>query len=262
MSQLREYFDNNTEGNCITKWHHYFEIYEFWFNKYKNKPVVILEIGVFQGGSLKMWNEYFGDKCKIYGIDINPECKKFETENTKIFIGSQSDKDFLNHVKSQIPKLDILIDDGGHMMDQQIISFEMLYDHVKPNGYYLCEDIHTSYWKVFHGGYKKAGSFIEYSKNLIDKINAWHIEDANSISIDDFTKSTYSLHFYDSVLVIEKKPIIQPVSEMKGKMVLSMDSFREAHKTLSQPKGSKSILVRMKRKITAITSSLVKYRNA
>jgi hypothetical protein len=258
MSQLREYFDNNTNGNCITKWHHYFEIYEFWFSKYRNNPVVILEIGVFQGGSLKMWNEYFGENCKIYGIDINPECKKFESENIKIFIGSQSDKDFLNHVKSQIPKVDILIDDGGHMMDQQIISFETLYEHVKPNGYYLCEDIHTSYWKVFHGGYKRTGSFIEYSKGLIDKLNAWHIENSTSISVDEFTKSTFALHFYDSILVIEKKPIDPPISEMKGKIVLPIDSFREAHKILSKTKHSNSLLVRIKRKIMFIYSSLVK----
>lgn len=249
MSQLREYFDNNINGNCITKWHHYFEIYEFWFKKYKDKPVVILEIGVFQGGSLKMWEDYFGDNCKIYGIDINPECKGFENEKTKIFIGSQSDKEFLEQVKSQIPKVDILIDDGGHMMDQQIISFETLYDHVKPNGYYLCEDIHTSYWKVFNGGYKNPGSFIEYSKNLIDKLNAWHVEDNKPISVDNFTRTAFSLHFYDSVLVIEKKPITPPVSESKGEIIVSMDSFREAHKSLIKPKRKLSVFKRISRKL-------------
>lgn len=163
MSHLQEYFNKNT-GNCIHKWMHYFEIYEKWFEKYKNKPVVILEIGVYQGGSLDMWRDYFGKNAMIYAIDINPECKKFEKDNIRIFIGSQDDAVFLKSVKDQIPKLDILIDDGGHSMNQQIVSFKELYDHIKDDGLYVCEDLHTSYWKNYGGGYKKEKSFIEFSK--------------------------------------------------------------------------------------------------
>ena len=59
-------------------------------------------------------------------------------------------------------------------MLQQIVSFEELFDHVKPDGTYLCEDIHTSYWMNYGGGYKRRGSFIEYSKNFIDYIHAYH----------------------------------------------------------------------------------------
>jgi hypothetical protein len=224
MSELRKYFNENLNRNSIDKWDHYFEIYEFWFNKYKNRPIVLLEIGIFQGGSLNMWREYFGDQAKIYAIDINPLCKQFETDNTKIFIGSQSDREFLKHVKSQIPKVDILIDDGGHMMDQQKITFEELYGHVKIDGLYLCEDLHTSYWDAYDGGYKKAGSFIEYSKDFIDKLNAWHLNDTK-IKVDQFTRTTYSLHYYDSILLIEKKEINEPFSYRKGKIVVPIASF-------------------------------------
>ena len=223
MSELRTYFEGNT-GNCINKWIHYFEIYEFWFQKYKNKPLVIMEIGVFQGGSLNMWRDYFGEKAQIIGIDINPECKQFETENTKIFIGSQEDREFLKEIKRQVPKIDILIDDGGHSMKQQIISFEELFDHIKEDGLYLCEDLHTSYWKNYGGGFKKTESFIEYSKNFIDSINAWHSRDKN-LKVNPFTRNTYSLHYYDSVLVIEKKIIKNPVSEMKGEIIIPIENF-------------------------------------
>lgn len=65
-----------------------------------------------------MWKSYFGDKAKIFGIDIDPRCKKLEEENIKIFIGSQSDRKFLRELKELIPKIDILIDDGGHSMKQ------------------------------------------------------------------------------------------------------------------------------------------------
>jgi len=133
MSILEQYFKKNT-GRLIHKYHHYFDIYERYFQKYRNKKVVILEIGIFQGGSLQMWKNYFGNKAEIYGIDINPKCKAFEEKNIKIFIGSQSDREFLREVKRQIPKVDILIDDGGHFMKQQIITLEEMYDHVKEDG--------------------------------------------------------------------------------------------------------------------------------
>ena len=74
---------------------HYIEIYDKHFYAYRNKEITFVEIGVSHGGSLQMWREYFGEKALLIGIDINPECKKFEEENTKIFIGSQTDVAFL-----------------------------------------------------------------------------------------------------------------------------------------------------------------------
>jgi len=124
-----------------------------------------------------MWKDYFGDKARIFGVDINPECKKFEEKNIEIFIGSQSDRKFLKKVKENIPKIDILIDDGGHTMLQQIVTFEEIFQHIDANGVYLCEDIHTSYWLNFGGGHKRNKTFIEYSKNFIDLINAHHSEE-------------------------------------------------------------------------------------
>lgn len=223
MTELQNFFENNTD-NCVDKWMHYFNIYEFWFKKYKNTPVVILEIGVFQGGSLKMWRDYFGVEAIIYGIDINPMCKQFETKNTKIFIGSQEDEKFLEHVKNQIPKLDILIDDGGHSMNQQITSFKSLFGHIKDDGIYLCEDLHTSYWKNYGGGFKNKNSFIEFSKGFIDKINAWHSRD-KGFKIDDFTKTTASLHYYPSVLVIQKMLMTPPVSKRRGEIIIPVNQF-------------------------------------
>lgn len=166
-----------------------------------------------------MWKEYFGPKAIIYGIDINPKCKEFEEENVNILIGSQSDRNFLRQVKSRIPKVDILIDDGGHMMDQQIITYEELFDHVSDNGIYLIEDLHTSYWEDHGGGYKHPGSFIEYSKNFIDYINAYHSK-SNSLPVSTFTKTVHSLHFYDSILVVEKRKIEKPYALKTGKKSL------------------------------------------
>ncbi|BAU52661.1 class I SAM-dependent methyltransferase [Mucilaginibacter gotjawali] len=238
MNDLETYFKQNNK-RVIDKWHHYFEIYERHFSKYRNKEIVLLEIGTFQGGSLQMWKHYFGDKAKIYGIDINPDCKQVEEENIKVFIGSQSDRNFLRNVLKDIPPIDILIDDGGHTMQQQIVSFEELFDHIKPDGTYLCEDLHTSYWDNFGGGYKLPGTFIEYSKELIDKLNAWHFKKAEEI--DSFTKSASSMHYYDSMLVIEKREMLKPVTSRTGAIYLT-----ESEKPIVEPK-KRSLLKRLVR---------------
>ena len=217
MNDLKKYFTENT-GRVIHKWDHYFEIYDRHFSQYRNKEIVILEIGVFQGGSLQMWKNYFGPKAKIYGIDIDPSCKQYEEENIKIFIGSQSDKNFLQKLKQEIPPIDILLDDGGHTMNQLQTTFDELFDHIKPDGIYAAEDLHTCYWLDYGGGYKRSGSFIEYGKNMIDSIHAWHSRQSN-FKIDIFTKTVHSLHFYDSILIVEKRAMTPPVSLSSGKLI-------------------------------------------
>jgi hypothetical protein len=218
MNDLEKIFRKN-KGGKIHKWKHYLEIYHHHFQKYRNKEIVILEIGVFQGGSLRMWKKYFGKNAKIYGIDINPECKKLEEAGIEIFIGSQEDRNFLRKIKKIIPKVDILIEDGGHTMNQQITTFEELYDHVKSDGIYLCEDLHTSYWKDYGGGYKSRGTFIEYSKNFIDYLNAWHSKQ-KAFNVNYFAENTFSVHYYDSVVVLEKRKMNKPRDLTTGRDVL------------------------------------------
>ena len=214
MNDLEKYFRNN-DKHLINKWMHYFDVYDRHFSKYRDKEIVVLEIGVFQGGSLQMWKNYFGPKAKIYGVDINPDCKKFQEENIEIFIGSQSDRGFLRDLLKKIPPIDILIDDGGHFMEQQIITFEELFSHVKNDGVYLCEDMHTSYWIKYGGGYKRRGTFVEYTKDFIDYLNAWH-STQRKLRVTDFTKSVDSIHYYDSIIVLEKKERVKPYIEMTG----------------------------------------------
>jgi 23S rRNA U2552 (ribose-2'-O)-methylase RlmE/FtsJ len=214
MNDLRKYFDNNND-RIIHKWEHYFEIYDRHFSKYRNKEVVIVEIGVFQGGSLQMWKNYFGPQSKIYGIDIDPSCKKYEEENIEIFIGSQTDKKFLADLKNRIPKIDILIDDGGHTMHQIKTSFLELFDHVNDDGIYAIEDLHTSYWIDYGGGLKRKGSFNEFSKNIIDSIHAWHSRQSY-FQMDKYTKTVHSMHYYDSITIVEKRIMKAPISLSSG----------------------------------------------
>jgi len=211
MNKFDNYFWNCDKQLKIHKWHHYFKIYDRHFNTFIGKNPTILEIGVSEGGSLEMWNYYFDNKCTIYGIDINPKClevpNKLQTTNINIVIGNQESREFWKQYLKDKPKFDIVIDDGGHFMNQQIITYEEIYGHISDNGVYLCEDLHTSYWNEYGGGLNKSISFIEYSKKFIDMINYYHIRvDLSNINeaYKNFRKTTNSIHYYDSIIVLEK----------------------------------------------------------
>ena len=160
--------------------------------------------------------EWYRSSGRVIGIDINPHCKDLEEEQITICIGNQSDRLFLRDVASRFGPFEIVLDDGGHKMHEQIITFEELYPHISNNGIYFCEDLHTSYWKKYGGGFRRGESFIEFAKGLIDKLNAWHSEDER-LQPDDLTETMAGLHFYDSVLVIEKELREKPFHKKRGR---------------------------------------------
>jgi len=212
---LLRHFEAN-DGRLIHKWMHYFDIYHQYFDRFRDRDIVVVEIGVSHGGSLQMWTEYFGPKAKIWGVDIDPRCQAFEGPGIKVVVGDQGDRDFLRKLAEMVGPIDILIDDGGHMMDQQIATFEELYSLVKIDGIYFVEDTHTSYWpEDYSGGYLKPGTFMEYAKALVDKLNAWHSREPELV-VDDFTSTTRAMHFYDSIVVFEKGAITRPGHRMTG----------------------------------------------
>ena len=99
-----------------------------------------------------MWKDYFGKDAKIIGIDIDERCKAFEEDQISIEIGSQESVEFWNGFKKKYPRVDILLDDGGHTMQQQIVTFQQMFPHIKDGGIYMCEDCHTSYREEYGGG--------------------------------------------------------------------------------------------------------------
>lgn len=206
---LAEYFYNNP-GRKIDKWDHYFEIYHRHLAGFRGRSPVVVEIGVWKGGSLPMWHHYFGPGTRVIGIDFELQAAQFRDAATEILIGDQADRNFLASVRKRVPHIDILIDDGGHRMTQQIVTFEEIYPHIQPNGIYICEDVHTSLWPDYGGGYRREGTFLEYGKALVDHLYAWHSRDPEALAVDKITTSTHSIHFYDSVLVLEKRPMERP----------------------------------------------------
>ncbi len=190
------------DKRVIQKWKHYFPIYERHFNDFVYKSVTVIEVGCGLGGSLQMWKRYFGPHARIVGIDINPACKKFEEDQVEIYIGPQQDCEFLQRVIDEVGTPDIVIDDGSHAMSHITATFKFLYPRMPKNGIYLVEDLHTAYWDEFEGGLRKPSTFIELCKNLIDELNADHSR--GLLPPTEFTASTLSMHFYDSVVVFER----------------------------------------------------------
>lgn len=203
-NRMEEFYFKNSH-RVMNKWWHYFEIYHTFFDKYVGTDVKILEIGVFKGGSMQMWKEYFGEKATIVGVDIDERCKAFEEGNVHICIGSQGDKEFLQKVSEQWGPFDIILDDGSHIMEHQIITYETMFPLLKDGGVFVCEDCHTSYIPVFGGSYKGKDTFIEYSKNFIDCVNSQHISDDEMEKIPKYAENIKACHYYDSVVVVEKK---------------------------------------------------------
>jgi Methyltransferase domain len=205
-NRMAEYFDLHKEGPGITKWRHYFDIYHRHFCRFVGREVNVLEIGIYSGGSLLMWKEYFGAQAHIYGADIDEACRAYEDKTTKIFIGDQASRSFWAEVKKSAPMIDIVIDDGGHLPEQQRVTLEEILPHLRPGGVYLCEDI-----------YGRFNGFSAYVQGLSDGLNEMCSRDVES-SLEGMrsTPSTFqaavnSIHLYPFVAVIEKAE--QPVPD-------------------------------------------------
>jgi len=190
------------QGKAIHKWGHYFPIYERHFAPWRGRTLTFLEIGVAKGGSLGMWRRYFGPLARIVGADIDPKCAAHAGDGIDIRIGDQSDPAFLDDLVDEFGVPDVVLDDGGHRMEQIAASFEFLYPLMGKNGVYLVEDLHTAYWPKFGGGLAEPASFINIAKGLVDQLNAHHTQ--GGLAPNAFTRETFSIAFYDSVVVFEK----------------------------------------------------------
>lgn len=130
------------KGTTHAEAHGYTETYHDYISS--TKEIVLLEIGILNGASLRMWREY-NPNMKIFAIDINPNCVNLVHKNdyTKIFIGDATDSEFLSKVVNEIGKIDVIIDDGSHVKDHILKSFDFLYNHLSENGVYFIEDLHV-----------------------------------------------------------------------------------------------------------------------
>jgi hypothetical protein len=176
---------------------HYFDIYHRHFSKFIGREVHVLEVGIHSGGSLSMWREYFGNGCRVYGVDIDERCMAFEDARIKVFIGDQADRSFWTRVKQAVPTIDILIDDGGHLPEQQRITLEETLPHIAPGGVYFCEDIVFNQFAAYVQGLASGLNFLSPSETLE--------EPSGGYTASNFQAAISSIHLYPCVAVIEKR---------------------------------------------------------
>lgn len=210
----------------------YFHSYAEILEKYRNKKIIFIEIGVLNGGSLFMWREYFGPKARIVGIDLNPDAKKWEKDGFEIYIGNQSDVMFWRKLFMKLGKVDIILDDGGHTNEQQIITAREVISNIKDGGLLLVEDVHTSYMRRF--GNPSRTSFMEWCKHLINNINSRFSGIQNSNL--PYKKFVYSIQFFESIVcfhINRAKCLDSDIVTNKGKFTNASD-FRHKNTLLEK----------------------------
>jgi hypothetical protein len=148
--------------------HNYLAFYERFFARLRDQPIKMLEIGVFQGHSLRVWEEYFPN-ATITGADIDPNAARFERPRVGIEILDQSNIEDLVRVGMKHGPFDIIIEDGSHMWEHQITTLRTLFPFVRSGGIYVVEDLHTNFGsmqKDFRG--VSNITCMEYLSRLVD----------------------------------------------------------------------------------------------
>ena len=181
--------------------HRYDLYYEKHLGPIRFAPLVFLEIGVQRGKSLRMWEEYL-PSARISAIDIDEKCESYQSERSRVFIGSQTNRDFLLRVaEASGGHFDVIVDDGGHSMDQQLTSFRVLFPLLRPGGIYVIEDLETSYQEDFGGGPPgKTGTTVAFLKELVDSLNSPSLKGGDRVS----TFPVSGLHLYPGIAFISK----------------------------------------------------------
>ncbi|MEO5769893.1 MAG: class I SAM-dependent methyltransferase [Polyangia bacterium] len=189
----------------------YYPLYERHFGPLRARRLNLLEIGiggydtpVAGGGSLRMWETYL-PRARVAGVDIYNK-SPHDSGRVRTFQGSQADPDFLRHVVATIGRPDVIIDDGSHISEHVIASFQVLFPLLADDGIYVIEDTHASYWDTFGGSsddLSDTRTTMGFVKQLLDGL---HYEDIRSATraAGEFDSSVVGVHCYHSIVFIEK----------------------------------------------------------
>ena len=145
---------------------------------------------------MRMWRRYLGAGCRVHGVDVEEACKGYEDAHTKIHIGDQADRAFWRRFREQVLTVHVLIDDGGHRAEQQMVTLEEMPPHLHPGGVYICEDVQGI-----------GNRFATFAHSCADNLNAFapvpNQQDLAS-RLTPFQAALCSVHLYPFVVAIEK----------------------------------------------------------
>ena len=201
------------------KWTQYFSAYEAVFGPIRSSPLRILEIGIWQASSLKLWRQYFEHpQTMLVGIDVLQDCRRFEApaDGVHVRIGSQADAEFLDAVIGEFGPFDLIIDDGSHQSSHIIQSFNHLFGRgLKDDGIYFVEDLHANYWHPWRDSRR---SFLDVCKEMLEHMHAHYkasspldfltdrpsARQTASIQVPRITTMIKEMRFFDSMVAIYK----------------------------------------------------------
>ena len=239
-------------GNLRATMHGYHFFYDNALAHFRDTPGLrLLEIGVNEGDSLLLWLQYFSQLAPdgVQGLECaGPGCSRVDVrekiavacrrrqihgcERIRIFFGDQSDGSFLRKVVEEGAGLqpddarqdwsrggwDVVIDDGGHIPRDQLLTFCAIFPFVRPGGLYVVEDIETSYWdgpgagvygRPLEGaglGKEPPGNFVEVMKQLVDVINrGWFFSNEYTVLGAHIDHSIASISFHGGLVAIQKR---------------------------------------------------------
>lgn len=169
VSGLATYASYSASKYLSIKHTSYFHVYEKLLAPYRGTAFTFVEVGVYNGGSLFMWRDFFGPQARIIGVEFNPDAKTWESEGFEIHIGDQSDPSFWETFYAEVGQIDVMLDDGGHSNEQQIVTVVKAAENVRNGGLIIVEDTHTSYMKQF--GNPSRYSFMNFAFDVVNSIN-------------------------------------------------------------------------------------------
>lgn len=213
----------------------YFHVYEKLLTPYRDREITFVEVGVYNGGSLFMWRNFFGPKAQIIGVEFNPDAKRWEEDGFEIHIGDQSDVNFWEDFYRKIGPIDVLLDDGGHSNEQQIVTVAQSASHVNDGGVIIVEDTHTSYMAQF--GNPSKYSFMNYAFDVVHSIN--NRFPAVKSSDNALSAEVSTVGFYESIVSfhIDRAECFISTPTTNGGISRDAVDFRH-HGTLGRAIGS------------------------
>jgi len=178
---FKSFYDAHTTGKGMWKWDNALDAYQRHLGPLSGQKLALAEVGVQSGGSIEMWKAVLGPNMHYYGIDINSACTQFADANATITIGNQTDMKMWDTFYSTVaPKLDVLIDDGGHSPEQMGMTFWRAFEHINPGGFIVTEDIFNE------------GHVWSYLFNVAKCVGWWQ-------------RQVESIHLYPGVLILKKQ---------------------------------------------------------
>lgn len=202
----------------------FYEIYDRYFHEFSGREVTMMEIGVYQGDSLKVWASYF-PQGTIVGVDIMDAGLDFSAYPNIAF--EQADQTDAQRLKEIVRAhagngFDIILDDAAHVGQYSATSYSVLFPYLKSGGLYIVEDWGTGYFDDWPDGghYQKIVSqpvdgqnikrlpshdfgMVGFVKSLVDEIAGDNVKPTFA-SPPTRPNILSFMHFYKEMVIIKK----------------------------------------------------------